>query len=50
RGQFVGDPASENDEELVVRDLDLDKITEVRQQWAFYRDRRPESYDILVEP
>ncbi|MGH9052271.1 MAG: nitrilase-related carbon-nitrogen hydrolase, partial [Acidimicrobiia bacterium] len=42
RGQFVGDPASENDEELVVRDLDLDKITEVRQQWAFYRDRRPE--------
>ncbi|MGH8937278.1 MAG: nitrilase-related carbon-nitrogen hydrolase [Acidimicrobiia bacterium] len=50
RGQFVGDPASENDEELVVRDLDLDKITEVRQQWAFYRDRRPETYDILVEP
>jgi beta-ureidopropionase len=50
RGQFVGDPASDNDEELVVRDLDLDKITEVRQQWAFYRDRRPETYDILVEP
>ena len=50
RGQFVGDPASDTDEELVVRDLDLDKITEVRQQWAFYRDRRPDAYDILVEP
>jgi beta-ureidopropionase len=50
RGQFVGDAASDTDEELVVRDLDLDTITEVRQQWAFYRDRRPEAYDILVEP
>ncbi len=50
RGQLVGDPASDTEEELMVRGLDLDKITEVRQQWAFYRDRRPETYDILVEP
>jgi beta-ureidopropionase len=49
RGQFVGDPASDMDEELVVRDLDLDLITEVRNQWAFYRDRRPDSYGPLVE-
>jgi beta-ureidopropionase len=49
RGQFVGDVASDKAEELVVRDLDLDLIEEVRQQWAFYRDRRPDAYGPLVE-
>ncbi len=49
RGQFVGEVASDKDEELVVRDLDLDRIEEVRQQWAFYRDRRPDAYGPLTE-
>jgi N-carbamoylputrescine amidase len=49
RGQFVGDVASSHDEELVVRDLDLDMIDEVRQTWAFYRDRRPDAYGPLVQ-
>jgi beta-ureidopropionase len=49
RGQFVGDVASDTEEELVVRDLDFGKIEEVRQQWAFYRDRRPEAYGPLTE-
>ncbi|AUG75295.1 acyltransferase [Kitasatospora sp. MMS16-BH015] len=49
RGQFVGEPASDKDEELVVRDLDLGLIEQVRQQWAFYRDRRPEAYGPLTE-
>ncbi|WP_017590266.1 nitrilase-related carbon-nitrogen hydrolase [Nocardiopsis ganjiahuensis] len=49
RGQFVGDVASDTDAELVVRDLDLGLIDEVRQQWAFYRDRRPDAYGPLVE-
>jgi N-carbamoylputrescine amidase len=49
RGQFVGDVASDKEEELVVRDLDMDKIEEVRQQWAFYRDRRPDAYGPLTE-
>jgi N-carbamoylputrescine amidase len=44
RGQFVGEPASDQEAELVVRDLDLAQIDEVRAQWAFYRDRRPDSY------
>jgi N-carbamoylputrescine amidase len=48
RGQLVGEAASDTDEELVIRDLDLDEIEEVRQQWAFYRDRRPDAYDDLV--
>ena len=49
RGQFVGDVASDSGEELVVRDLDLDQIAEVRNQWAFYRDRRPDLYGPLTE-
>ena len=49
RGQLVGEPASDKEEELVVRDLDFDLIDTVRQQWAFYRDRRPESYGPLAE-
>ena len=48
RGQLVGEAASGHDEELVVRDLDLSLIEEVRNQWAFYRDRRPDAYDSLV--
>ncbi|MEE2042376.1 nitrilase-related carbon-nitrogen hydrolase [Nocardiopsis tropica] len=49
RGQFVGDVASDTSPELVVRDLDLDLVDRVRQQWAFYRDRRPDAYGPLVE-
>ncbi|MFD0261679.1 nitrilase-related carbon-nitrogen hydrolase [Kitasatospora indigofera] len=49
RGQFVGEPASDKEEELIVRDLDLGRIEEVRQQWAFYRDRRPDAYGPLTE-
>ena len=50
RGQFVGDVGDPHDEELIVRDLDLDKIEEVRQTWQFFRDRRPDAYDDLVRP
>jgi beta-ureidopropionase len=49
RGQLVGEAASDQDEELVVRDLDFGMIEEVRQLWAFYRDRRPEAYGPLAE-
>ena len=50
RGQFVDGTASDRTEELVVRDLDLDQIDEVRSQWAFYRDRRPDLYGALTAP
>ena len=50
RGQFVGEVAGDKAEELLVRDLDFDVIAEVRQQWAFYRDRRPDAYEGLVQP
>jgi N-carbamoylputrescine amidase len=50
RGQFVGDVGSADDEELIVRDLDLDKIAEVRNTWQFFRDRRPDAYADLTRP
>ena len=50
RGQLVGEAASDTEEELIVRDLDMDLIDEVRKQWAFYRDRRPDAYDAIVAP
>ena len=34
----------------VIRDLDLDMIRRVRNDWQFYRDRRPESYTSTVKP
>jgi beta-ureidopropionase len=50
RGQLVGDPAADDKDEVLVRDLDMDKLTEVRDLWQFYRDRRPEAYEPLVQP
>ena len=47
RGQIVAE-GSEDKDELVVANLDLDKITEVRNAWQFYRDRRPETYEDLT--
>jgi N-carbamoylputrescine amidase len=49
RGQRVGEAATDKDEELVIRDLDLDTISEVRSTWQFYRDRRPDMYGPLTE-
>lgn len=47
RGQIVAE-ASQDKDELLVAELDLDKIEEVRAVWQFFRDRRPETYDKLV--
>jgi N-carbamoylputrescine amidase len=40
---------SEDRDELVTAELDLDFIEEVRRTWQFFRDRRPETYDEIVE-
>ena len=47
RGQIIAEAPRDKDA-LVVADLDLDMIREVRNTWQFFRDRRPESYDQLV--
>jgi N-carbamoylputrescine amidase len=49
KGQFVGDLASDHEEELIIRDLDLSVIQEVRDTWHFYFNRRPDLYAPLVE-
>jgi N-carbamoylputrescine amidase len=48
RGEFLAE-ASEDQDELVTAEMDLEMIEEVRRTWQFYRDRRPESYDELCD-
>ncbi len=48
RGQFVAQ-GSRDQTEVIVADLDLDMIKEVRNVWQFYRDRRPETYTRTTE-
>ena len=49
RGQFLAEGTRDTDD-IVVADLDLDLIREVRNTWQFFRDRRPETYGAIVEP
>jgi beta-ureidopropionase len=48
RGQIIAQ-ASRDKDEVVVADLDLDMIQEVRNVWQFYRDRRPETYTQIAK-
>lgn len=48
RGKIIAQ-ASKDKDELLVSDLDLDEIKEIRDLWQFYRDRRPETYTQLTE-
>lgn len=49
-GNYVGEVASSTSDELVVRDLDLDQVREVRERWQFFRDRRPDAYKAITAP
>jgi N-carbamoylputrescine amidase len=49
RGKMLAEAKRDRDE-LVIADLDLDVIKEVRNIWQFYRDRRPDTYGGLVKP
>ena len=48
RGQIFSQ-ASEDKDELLIAEFDLDMIEEVRSTWQFYRDRRPETYGKMIE-
>ena len=48
RGQIMA-IGSEDKDELIIADLDLDMIEEVRNTWQFFRDRRPETYGDLCK-
>jgi beta-ureidopropionase len=41
--------ASEDNDELLVAEFDLEMIDQVRNVWQFFRDRRPETYGRLTE-
>jgi N-carbamoylputrescine amidase len=48
RGQIEAQ-ASQDKDELLVHEIDLDMVREVRNLWQFFRDRRPDTYDPLIE-
>ena len=48
RGKIIAQAGRDKDE-LLVADLDLEMITQVRHTWQFFRDRRPETYGLLAE-
>jgi N-carbamoylputrescine amidase len=47
RGKIIAEGPRDEDR-VVVADLNLDEIAEVREVWQFYRDRRPETYQDLA--
>ena len=48
RGQIETE-ASRDRDELIVHDMDMDMVREVRNTWQFFRDRRPETYESLTD-
>jgi N-carbamoylputrescine amidase len=49
RGRIIAEGPRDQDA-VVVADLNLDMIEEVRSVWQFFRDRRPDAYGSLVVP
>jgi N-carbamoylputrescine amidase len=47
RGKMIAEGPRDKDA-VVVSDIDLELITEVRNTWQFYRDRRPETYQDMT--
>ncbi|WP_374764442.1 nitrilase-related carbon-nitrogen hydrolase [Yunchengibacter salinarum] len=47
RGQIEAE-ASRTEDELLIHDMDMDMVREVRNLWQFFRDRRPETYGPLT--
>ncbi len=48
RGQILAEGKRDEDD-VVIADLDLDEIREVRNVWQFFRDRRPDAYGPIVQ-
>ena len=47
RGQ-IEKQASRDKDELIVHDMNMDMVREVRDLWQFFRDRRPDTYASLA--
>ncbi len=50
KGNYVGEVASSQDEEILIRDLDLSLVRDTRDDFQFYRDRRPDTYGTITAP
>jgi N-carbamoylputrescine amidase len=55
-GSFIADPfgqviaqASHDKEEVLIAEVDLQRIEEVRRNWPFWRDRRVDAYGPITE-
>jgi len=48
RGQIEA-TASRDGDELLVHDMEMDLVKEIRNRWQFFRDRRPELYGRLTD-
>ncbi len=48
RGNVIA-KAGDKEDEVVVSEVDLDQVADTRNNWLFYRDRRPDAYDILID-
>jgi beta-ureidopropionase len=48
RGRILA-VGNRDSDDIVISDLDLDLIREVRNTWQFFRDRRPETYGSIVQ-
>jgi N-carbamoylputrescine amidase len=48
RGEILAQGA--DSDQLIIADLDLALVREVRHEWQFFRDRRPDAYGILSDP
>jgi N-carbamoylputrescine amidase len=48
RGNFLAIGSEDNDE-LIMAELDLEMIESTRRTWQFFRDRRPDSYEDMVK-
>jgi N-carbamoylputrescine amidase len=55
-GSFISNPfgtiiekASHDEEQIMVREIDLDKTDRYRTHWPFLRDRRIDSYQPITK-
>ena len=48
RGEILAQ-ASDSKDDIVIADVDLSLLPQIRELWGYYRDRRPDKYGPLVE-
>ena len=49
KGEILAE-GSEDQDEVVVADCDLTVVEDIRRNYQFFRDRRPETYGDLIDP